>query len=364
MNPQPFDVQSYRGSYSVQFADDAFVALRSEIKPGDWLLVDENVLRIYDNQLKAIVAENPSIVVKPEEPSKSYDGVRPLILRLIENGFKKNNRLIAIGGGITQDVTAFMSSILYRGVDWIFFPTNLLSQCDSCIGSKTSINFADYKNQIGGFFPPAKIYIASAVLDTLDDSEICSGLGEMAHYFLVESEEAFERYEQKVDQALQRGQALHELIAESLSIKKKMIEIDEFDEGPRNVFNYGHSFGHAIEGYTNYSIPHGIAVSYGMDIANAVSVHLGLLDASSRARTSATLRKVRNQTTFPDIDLEAYLNYLRKDKKNTSKGIRLILSRGIGDMFLTQVEPDEAFKKVVQGCFDDFQQETIEGNGS
>ena len=78
----------------------------------------------------------------------------PFFLKLIEGGFKKNNRLIAIGGGITQDVTAFIASILYRGVDWIFFPSNLLSQCDSCIGSKTSINFEEYKNQLGGFFPP------------------------------------------------------------------------------------------------------------------------------------------------------------------------------------------------------------------
>lgn len=364
MNPEPFVVQSYRKPYQVRFSEDAFTDLKGELRTGDRVLVDRNVLRIFGEQLRPILAGFGVTEVDPVESSKSYDGVRPIILDLIESGFKKNNRLIAIGGGITQDVTAFIASILYRGIDWIFFPSNLLSQCDSCIGSKTSINFQEYKNQIGGFFPPALIYIAPSFLETLDESELCSGLGEMAHYFLVEGEEAFARYEAKIDAALQRGPALHELIRESLAIKKKMIEIDEFDEGPRNVFNYGHSFGHAIEGYTKYAIPHGIAVSYGMDLANAISVHLGLLDEASRARASATLRKVRQQTRFPEIDVETYLNYLRKDKKNTSTGIRLILSRAYGDMFLTQVEPNEAFKQVVQGCFDAFQQETEEDNGN
>ena len=255
-------------------------------------------------------------------------------------------------------MTAFISSILYRGVDWIFFPTNLLSQGDSCIGSKTSINFQEYKNQLGGFFPPAKIYIAPNFLETLDYSEICSGLGEMAHYFLVENEAAFARYEGGVDEALERGPSLHELIGESLEIKKRMIEIDEFDEGPRNVFNYGHSFGHAIEGYTKYAIPHGIAVSYGMDIANAVSVYLGLLDQVSCDRISKTLRKVRAKTTFPDIDINTYLTYLKKDKKNTSAGIRVILSKGFGEMFLAQVDSNQEFKAVISQCFDTFQQET------
>ena len=357
MKPESFEVSSYRKKYSVQFSTDVFADLKAELREGDWLFIDKNIHRIYGESLKPIVAEYKTIEIEPVETSKSYDGVRPLMLQMIENGFKKNNRLFAIGGGITQDVTAFISSILYRGIDWIFFPSNLLSQCDSCIGSKTSINFGEYKNQLGGFFPPAKIYIAPSFLDTLEDIEICSGLGQMAHYFLVEGEDAFARYEAGVDEALRRAPSLHSLIAESLAIKKRMIEIDEFDEGPRNVFNYGHSFGHAIEGYTKYQIPHGIAVSYGMDMANAVSTHLGLLDEVSRDRISQSLRKVREQIAFPNIDIGTYISYLKKDKKNTSMDIRLILTRGFGDMFLTRVEPDAAFQTIISQCFERFQKE-------
>ncbi|MDB3957860.1 hypothetical protein N9408_03005 [Opitutales bacterium] len=354
-----FEVASYRKNYRVEFSGNVSATLNKELREGDWVFIDENVRELYSDSLEEIISIFNVVGIKPVESSKSFDGVRPLILQLIEGGFKKNNRLIAIGGGITQDVTAFIASILYRGVDWIFFPSNLLSQCDSCIGSKTSINFEEYKNQLGGFFPPAKIYIATDFLETLDDSEICSGLGEMAHYFLVENEDSFARYESGVDDALKRGPSLNQLIAESLEIKKNMIEVDEFDEGPRNIFNYGHSFGHAIEGYTKYSIPHGIAVSYGMDIANAVSVQLGLLDEKIRARISKTLCKVRKQTQFPDIDIDAYLNYLKKDKKNLSTGIRLILTKGFGDMFLTNVDADDSFRSVIAECFKNFQQETV-----
>ena len=354
-----FEVTSYRKSYRVEFSENFYATLNDELREGDWVFIDENVREIYSDNLESIITRVKTVGINPIESSKSFDGVRPLLLKLIEGGFKKNNRLIAIGGGITQDVTAFIASILYRGVDWIFFPSNLLSQCDSCIGSKTSINFEDYKNQLGGFFPPAKIYIATDFLETLDDSEICSGLGEMAHYFLVENEDAFARYESGVDDALKRGPSLNQLIAESLEIKKNMIEVDEFDEGPRNIFNYGHSFGHAIEGYSKYSIPHGIAVSYGMDIANAVSVQLGLLDDETRLRISKTLRKVRRQTQFPNIDIDAYLNFLKKDKKNLSSGIRLILTKGFGDMFLTTVDADDSFRSVVAECFMNFQQEDV-----
>jgi len=346
------EIQSYRKPYTVRFESNALSALADELKPGDVLLVDHNVHELYREALGPVLANHRVIQIEAAEERKSYDGVRPILLELIENGFKKNHRLVAIGGGITQDVTAFMASILYRGVEWIFLPTNLLSQCDSCIGSKTSINFDNYKNQIGGFYPPRLILSDPAFLETLEDQEIRSGLGEMAHYYLVEGDEAFSRYEANVEEALKRGPALHNLIHESLAIKKRMIELDEFDEGPRNVFNFGHSFGHAIEGYTHYGIPHGLAVSFGMDIANAQSARLGLIPESLRQRVRDTLQKVWCKVDFPEIDLETYINILRKDKKNMDDAVRVILTRGLGDMFVDKIEVDEEFVETLKSCFE------------
>ena len=139
-----FEVASYRKNYQVEFTGNISESLAKELKDGDWVFVDENVREIYSDSFEGIISNFNVVGIKPVESSKSFDGVRPLLLQLIEGGFKKNNRLIAIGGGITQDVTAFIASVLYRGVDWIFFPSNLLSQGDSCIGSKTSINFEEY----------------------------------------------------------------------------------------------------------------------------------------------------------------------------------------------------------------------------
>ena len=145
---------------------------------------------------------------------------------MIEKGFRKNHRLIAVGGGITQDVTAFIASILYRGVQWYFFPTTLLAQGDSCIGSKTSINFGKFKNQVGGFYHN-KIYVDPKFLESLAIKELQSGLGEMAHYFVVSGEEDFERYKRDYPKALKDKDVLRGVIARSLEIKKSYIEIDE-----------------------------------------------------------------------------------------------------------------------------------------
>ena len=169
-------------------------------------------------------------------------------------------------------------------MEWIFFPTNVLTQCDSCIGSKTSINFKHFKNQLGGFYPPSAIYIDTQFTTTLGEREIASGLGEMLHYFLVNSTADFNLFLEHAPSVRKGGAGLEVLMHRSLEIKKAMIEIDEFDQGPRNVFNYGHTFGHALESATNYLIPHGAAVSYGIDLANLVSVHFGLLTIEKRNR--------------------------------------------------------------------------------
>ena len=133
----------------------------------------------------------------------------------------------------------------------------------------------------------------------------------------------------------------------SLEIKKEMIERDEFDEGPRKVFNYGHTFGHALEGITNYQIPHGIAVSYGMDMANKVSVYLGLLEENIALESRKLLSQVWGNTVFPKIGTKEYLNLLSKDKKNVGSKLNLILTSGWGNMFMQEVIPDEGFSELV-----------------
>src|SRR5271157_5866279 len=142
------------------------------------------------------------------------------------------------------DITAFVASILYRGLEWSFFPTTLLAQGDSCIGSKTSINLGDKKNLIGNFYPPSSIYIDTAFLESLETDDIKSGIGEMLHFYYYANSSYIDKLIGNYIHAISNRSTLIEYIRESLSIKKSVIEIDEFDKGERNKFNYGHTFGH------------------------------------------------------------------------------------------------------------------------
>ena len=177
----------------MNFIDDFRNHLKNNLLEGDYIIIDNNILNIYKNDLKVLEDFN-YVGIDYNENQKSYEGLITIIDYLINTGFKKNHRLVAIGGGITQDVTSFIASTLYRGVHWIFYPTSLLAQGDSCIGSKTSINFRKFKNQIGGFYPPNSVYIYLNFTKSLNQSEIKSGMGEMLHYFIVSSEKDFLLY--------------------------------------------------------------------------------------------------------------------------------------------------------------------------
>lgn len=345
------EIASFRGNYSVNFSNGFTHELHGEIESDDWLIVDQSVAELYESALAPFLQSNRHRLWKAEEKTKSYEFVELAIRELIEGGFKRNNRLIAIGGGIIQDAVAFTASILYRGVDWIFLPTTLLAQGDSCIGSKTSLNFGEYKNMLGGFHPPRSVVIDPNFLGTLTENEVRSGLGEMTHYFMIGGRPDFEMIRDLLDECLADVRATRKLTERSLEIKKAMIELDEFDEGPRKVFNYGHSFGHALESYTNYEVPHGIAISYGMDLANRVSVQFGLLSEQDFLEARSLFERIWEGTSLPKVDVKSYLELLSKDKKNVGAKLNLILTRGFGDMFMQSVVPDQGFVDCIEESF-------------
>ena len=330
-------IRSHRSEYFVEFVDSGPATFREQVTEQDFVVIDQNICELYP-ELASLAMSRPHRIVVPSEQAKSYEALMPLIEQLITGRFTKSNQLVAIGGGIIQDITAFTASILYRGVDWTFFPTNLLTQCDSCIGSKTSINFGAYKNQLGGFCPPQAVFIDLNFLDTLPARDLRSGLGEMLHYFLVSGREDFDWAKDRLRPALTDRGLLRELLQRSLAIKKAVIEIDEFDTGPRNVFNFGHSFGHALESATHYEVPHGIAVSYGMDLANLISARNGYIPVALRNEVRPVLAEVWECTPVPELDHDRFVDALSRDKKNENSEVKVILTRGIGDMFKTTLE--------------------------
>lgn len=346
-----FTVKSIVQDYEVRIIDDVKQNLGQELQEGDVIIIDNKIRGLYPDLMEKVREEHVVIGIDADERQKSYQGLIPIIEKLIGCGFRKNHRLIGVGGGITQDVTAFTASIMYRGVEWLFFPTTLLAQGDSCIGSKTSVNFGEYKNQVGGFYPPSRIFIDLSFLDSLPKAELQSGLGEMCHYFVVAGEEDFKRFKREYPSALQDKEVLCGLVARSLEIKKSYIEIDEFDRKERQVFNYGHSFGHAIESLTDYAVPHGIAVSYGMDMANFFSVKLNYLVEETRDEIRELLEKIWDGYVINNLSVEKFANALSKDKKNVGRELRLILCRGYGKVFKIGMQLDGQFMDWLREYF-------------
>ena len=344
------EIQSYKGKYKVVFSELDFNSFKN-IDETSFLVIDSKVDKLYPN-IKENFEDNLVFVVEAIESNKTVDKCMELVNKLVSSKFKRNHNIVAVGGGIIQDIVGFTSSILYRGINWIFVPTTLLSQADSCIGSKTSINFGDTKNLLGTFHPPKIIYCCYEFLNTLERSEIESGIGEMLHYFLVEGSQMSFDINDQYDMLFDDRSQLERYIHESLTIKKKMVTKDEFDQNERRVFNYGHTFGHAIEAITNHKVPHGQAVTIGMDIANYVSYKMGNLKEEEYVNMNHFLKKNMPIFRLEENMIDSYMDLLKKDKKNISNSVTCILPYAFGDIRVECVQDLEFLKKTLIAYID------------
>lgn len=340
-----FKIKSKIQSYQVIFNGNLKKSL-SKFEKNTVFIIDSKVYTIY---LKNIIKGKKYIKLSSHEGTKDFLNLSKLI-RFFINNVSKNTKVIAVGGGVIQDVTSFLSSIFKRGVDWYFFPTTIISQGDSCIGGKTSINYNKIKNQLGNFYPPKKIIINPIFLKNISKKEIYSGLGEMGHYFFLSSIKDYKYYKNfLLSYSSKKKLNFNEIIFKSLNIKKRYIEKDEFDKNIRLKLNYGHTFGHAIENLTK--IPHGIAVAHGMNISNFVSFKLGYLDLNQFDDMKKTLNMILKKNPIRKINLKKFLELLKKDKKSTNKNIRVVLSKGVGKMFLKKIDDEKKLYQILNEYF-------------
>lgn len=343
---EQLNIQSHKGVYSVFFDNQLLVSTGQLLEGEPHFLIDANVARLYADQLRPVLEHKNTVVIEAIEENKSIERIIPIFELLVANSVRRDHILIAIGGGIIQDITCFIASTLLRGMTWKFVPTTLLAQADSCIGSKSSINLGKTKNIIGTFNPPNEIFVCTDFLDTLEDKDIRSGIGEILKVHAIDSAAAFDRLSADYAALLTDKSILLAYIRQALLIKQRFIEVDEFDRGVRNIFNYGHSFGHAIEAATDFGVPHGIAVTMGMDMANRIAVLRGLISEENYLRMHSVLRKNYAPFVKHVIPLDDMLSALLKDKKNTTS--KLVLIFPVGDdaeIQRIEVAPDEAFKK-------------------
>lgn len=348
---EPLVIQSHRGPYGVQFEQGALSRLAARPAAKSHFILDANVATLYARDLAPILGSSSLLVIEATEAAKTLDRFTGYVEALVSQSVRRDHLLVAIGGGIIQDITAFLATTLLRGLHWEFHPTTLLAQADSCIGSKSSINVGVAKNILGTYCPPDRIVIDPELLQTLAEVDVRSGIGEMLKVHAIAGPDRFDEIAAAYGQLQNDRERLRYFIGRSLEIKKAIIEVDEFDTGPRNVMNYGHSFGHAIEAATDFGVPHGIAVTIGMDLANFVAVKSGRVAESHFVRMHSILS--RNSQGFHSVSVpqDLFFAALGKDKKNVGDRLSLILPDAAGVPQRTVVDNSPEFREICARYF-------------
>lgn len=261
---------------------------------------------------------------------------------MVSHGFDKQSVVIALGGGSVTDLGGFVASCYMRGIDSVYFPTTLLGMVDAAVGGKTGVNFKQFKNYIGTFHFPRVIVIDPTCLQTLPKKEFASGLAEVIKYGMIHSSSLFEKLEKHIEELPKNEKLLEEIIRESIAIKCHVVESDPYNQGERDILNYGHTFGHALESMTNFQeFTHGEAIAIGMACAAHLSHQMGILeDANVVDRQNNLLQRAGLPTQFPDLDQNRFIQLMKSDKKTMANKINLILPVKIGKVIkVSNVDP-------------------------
>ncbi len=310
------------------------------------IITDENIKRIYMKDImlkfKQITKKLNLISIPFGEKTKSFEFYESICERILQLNIDRNVVIAAIGGGVIGDLAGFVASTILRGVDYLQIPTTLLSQVDSSVGGKTGINTRFGKNLIGTFYQPKLVIIDIKFLRTLPLRELKSGYAEILKYSLISDLIFFEWLEKNCNKILDpMNEEILYAIEKSCYIKARIVSSDEREQNNRALLNLGHTFAHAIEAETNFdgSILHGEAVSVGLSLAFSFSILEGKSNGQELERLKFHLKKLDMPYSFKCLPLKNanandILSHMKKDKKNSSGRITLILINKIGDAFV------------------------------
>jgi 3-dehydroquinate synthase len=303
------------------------------------VIADKNVpKRLIDKILNSLSKKKISLYYfDSSEKNKNQKSVDSILSILLSKNFNRNDCVISVGGGITGDVSGFAASIFKRGLKFVNIPTTLLSQVDSSIGGKTGINSKYGKNLIGTFYQPSVVISDTIFLKSLPKREILCGYGEILKHAIISDKKFFSFLDLNGYQILNlKSPLIEEAIFKSCSIKKKVVENDEKEMGIRKILNFGHTFAHAYEATLGYSkkLNHGEAVILGIKTAAKFSLLNNILNIKEFNLIENHLNKLslpRNINNFFSIkNLNKILSFMKKDKKNNSNKINLVLIKKIG----------------------------------
>lgn len=257
-----------------------------------------------------------------------------------QNDFTRSDAIVAVGGGAVTDLAGFVAATWLRGVKVIHMPTSLLGMVDASVGGKTGINTAEGKNLVGSFHPPAAVLVDLDTLQTLPKNELISGMAEVIKCGFIADPVILDLLENKTDAAMDAGSdVVRELIERAISVKANVVSQDLKESGLREILNYGHTLGHAIELVERYSWRHGAAVSVGMMFAAELSRSVGRLSDADADRHRTILESLGLPITYRRDRWQGLLDGMRRDKKSRGDLLRFVVLDGIAKPGILEV-PD------------------------
>lgn len=314
------------------------------------VITDDNLEKIYGGIINKTLKENEFkyhiIKIVPGEESKSLDTLKYIYKELSDFKMTREDLIITFGGGVTGDTGGFAAATYLRGVQYIEVPASLLAQVDSSIGGKVAIDMPWGKNLAGSFYNPIAVFIDPELLCTLKKRYLHDGLAEVIKYGCIKDKSIIEKLLVfKDDKELLEG--IEDIIYTCCSIKKNIVEADEKDFGERMLLNFGHTLGHAVERCFEYKkYTHGEAVGIGMVNITIKSEKMGITQEGTSDAIKKVLEKYELPYEMPCIDKKVMLDAVALDKKNSGKGIRLILLKKLGEAFIKKCSMHDAAKFI------------------
>jgi shikimate kinase/3-dehydroquinate synthase len=336
--PVPLGVRSY----GVRIASDVPAVVARLARHADpsrvFVVTDTTVAPLWSGPLLAALEGaglliGPLVALAPGEPNKQLAGIEAALRLMVEAGADRDALVIALGGGVVNDMAGFAAATLLRGVRWLTVPTTLLAMVDASVGGKTGVDLGAAKNAVGAFHQPLGVVTGPRFVTTETRRNYVSGLAEVVKSAAIGDEALFAHLEAHAVPALARSpEAVEQLVLGSVAVKAGIVARDERESGERMLLNFGHTIGHALEAEGGFSaLTHGEAVSLGMVAALRAGVALGITPEALAARVIALLERLELPTDLSSAPLRSALRWVGLDKKRRSGALRFVALRALGD---------------------------------
>ena len=314
-----------------------------------FIITDTNVNKFYGEKVEKSLQEagfnTRKLVLEAGEETKSFQTLPIIYKELLDFKLTRKELIITLGGGVIGDLGGFAASTFLRGVPFVQVPTSLLAQVDSSVGGKVAVDLPEGKNLVGSFYQPKAVLIDPEVLNTLTDKFYRDGLGEVIKYGCIRDKEFFYKLKslKTRDEVMEN---IEEIIYKCCDIKRSVVEADEKDLGERMLLNFGHTLGHAIEKYYNFTgYSHGEAVAIGMYCISLISEKLGITKEGTANEIKEILVSYNLPYEVELKDIDNVINTIALDKKNIGKVLKVIVIKEIGESIIYDTEPN-FFKAV------------------